>query len=85
MTYPDHSFDTVVLYNAFSHIQSQWSAIEKECRRVLKDDGAIWLVGTWKMDRPDGGSFRGERRVDFLTVKLGKDAATAATPFYPLE
>ena len=60
----------------------------KECRRVLKDDGAIWLVGTWKMDTGRMEEVFGESAVwrgDFLTVKLGKDAATAATPLYPLE
>ncbi len=50
MDYADETFDTVILYNAFFHIQSQWSEIERECRRVLKPDGVIYIVGTWKLD-----------------------------------
>lgn len=50
MSYPDHIFDTVMIYNAFAHIRSQWDAIEKECKRVLKPAGALYVVGTWKLD-----------------------------------
>ena len=50
MDYADDTFDTVVFYNAFYHIQSQWMDIEQECRRVLKTDGVIYVVGTWKLD-----------------------------------
>ena len=39
MSYPDNTFDTVVIYNAFFHIRDQWDEIEKECRRVLKTHG----------------------------------------------
>ena len=50
MVYADNTFDTVILYNAFSHIQTQWIEIEQECKRVLKADGVIYIVGTWKLD-----------------------------------
>ena len=50
MDYADDTFDTVILYNAFAHIQSQWVEIERECKRVLKADGVIYIVGTWKLD-----------------------------------
>ena len=50
MDYADDTFDTIVLYNAFYHIQSQWIEIERECRRVLKAEGVIYVVGTWKLD-----------------------------------
>ena len=50
MDYPDDSFDTVVLYNAFFHIQSHWDEIARECKRVVKDEGSIYIVGTWKLD-----------------------------------
>lgn len=50
MDYPDNSFDTVVLYNAFFHIQSHWDEIMRECKRVVKDEGSIYIVGTWKLD-----------------------------------
>lgn len=50
MEYGDNTFDTVVLYNAFYHVQPQWTEIERECKRVLKKAGAIYIVGTWKLD-----------------------------------
>lgn len=50
MDYADDTFDTVILYNAFYHIQSQWIKIEQECKRVLKAEGVIYIVGTWKLD-----------------------------------
>ena len=50
MAFTDSTFDTVVLYNAFSHIQSQWFEIKQECMRVLKTNGVIYVVGTWKID-----------------------------------
>lgn len=50
MDYADDTFDTVILYNAFYHVQSQWIEIERECKRVLKADGIIYVVGTWKLD-----------------------------------
>ncbi len=50
MDYADNTFDTIILYNAFYHIQSQWIKIEPECKRVLKAEGVIYIVGTWKLD-----------------------------------
>ncbi len=41
MSYSDNVFDTVVIYNAFFHIQSQWGVIERECKRVMKGTGKI--------------------------------------------
>ena len=38
MDYADNTFDTIILYNAFYHIQSQWIKIEPECKRVLKSE-----------------------------------------------
>lgn len=75
MEYPDRVFDTVVLYNAFSHIQSQWKEIECECKRVVKDDGVICIVGTWKMDtnlmqETFGGDAKWQN--GFLIVKMEK-------------
>ena len=50
MDYADDTFDTIICYNAFFHIQSQWIEIERECKRVLKTEGVIYVVGTWKLD-----------------------------------
>ena len=50
MDYPDHVFDTIVLYNSFFHVRSHWNEIERECKRVVKDEGVIYIVGTWRLD-----------------------------------
>ncbi len=50
MTYQGESFDNVFLYNAFFHVQTQWVDIEKECHRVLRPGGKIFIIGTWKLD-----------------------------------
>ena len=50
MTYADNTFDTIIIYNAFAHIVTQWHYIEKECRRVLKNTGKIILISTWSLD-----------------------------------
>jgi ubiquinone/menaquinone biosynthesis C-methylase UbiE len=50
MAYSDNVFDTIVIYNAFFHIYPQWDLIEKECKRVLKETGIIYIAGSWKLD-----------------------------------
>ena len=50
MTFADESFDTVVIYNALFHIKDYWDDIINECRRVIKKDGAIYVVSTWSLD-----------------------------------
>ncbi len=50
MRYPDEMFDAVYVYNALAHIRPQWEAIERECRRVLKQNGKLYIIGTWKID-----------------------------------
>ncbi len=73
MTYADCSFDTIVIYNAFFHIQTQWEQIEKECKRVLKSTGSIIIVGTWKLDTSLMIDFFGDRAIckdDFLVVRI---------------
>ena len=50
MDYPDNAFDTIVIYNSFFHIRSHWNEIEHECKRVVKHEGVIYIVGTWKLD-----------------------------------
>ena len=75
MDYADSTFDTVVLYNAFSHIQSQWLEIKRECSRVLKTNGVIYVVGTWKMDTHLMMEVFGDKakwRDEFLIVEIRK-------------
>lgn len=73
MDYADNTFDTVILYNAFFHIQSQWIEIERECKRVLKAGGVIYIVGTWKLDvhiMMDVFGDKAKWRDQFLIVEL---------------
>ena len=50
MAFEDETFDTIVLYNALYHIESQYEQIIAECKRVLKRKGQIIIIGTWKLD-----------------------------------
>ena len=75
MDYPDNTFDTIVLYNSFFHIRSQWNEIERECKRVVKDDGMICIVGTWKLDTNLMKEMFGDDakwQNGFLIVKMAK-------------
>lgn len=75
MDYADETFDTVILYNAFFHIQSQWIEIERECKRVLKAEGVIYVVGTWKLDvhiMMDVFGDKAKWRNQFLIVEIRK-------------
>lgn len=78
MRFPDETFDTVFLYNALSHVYSQWEPIQKECRRVLKPHGSIYIVGTWKIDivlMKDLFGGKVERHGDIYIVRLGKETS----------
>lgn len=75
MTFPDNSFDTVFIYNALSHIQSQWNEIQRECKRVIKETGKIYIVGTWKLDTNLMIDIFGDQAIQhdgFLVVKMTK-------------
>ena len=75
MSYPDHSFDTVIMYNAFAHVYTQWDLLEKECLRVLKPSGYFYVISTWSMDIALMNEvFEGktEKYKDFCVVKIEK-------------
>ena len=75
MSYSDDEFDTIVMYNAFFHIHSQWDKIEKECRRVIKRTGVIFIIGTWSLDVSLMTDTFGDNAVwhdSFLIVKITK-------------
>ena len=75
MSYPGESFDNVFLYNAFFHVQTQWSDIETECRRVLRPGGKIFIIGTWKLDvnlMVDIFGNAAQWSDEFLVVKIEK-------------
>jgi ubiquinone/menaquinone biosynthesis C-methylase UbiE len=65
----------VILYNALCHIEGRYDAIMAECRRVLKPEGRILLIATWKMDSSLMAKMFGDR-VERLEgnciMKLGK-------------
>ena len=76
MDFPDCSFDTVVLYNSFFHVQPDWSKIERECRRVVRVNGTICIVGSWKLDTNLMKDIFGDNAVwhdGFLIVKMGNN------------
>ena len=73
MRFSDCCFDTVMIYNAFSHIQTQWSAIQAECMRVLKTNGVLCIVSTWKIDTNlmiDTFGNQAKWQDEFLIVRL---------------
>ena len=73
MSYSNSSFDTVILYNAFSHIYAQWDAIKEECMRVVKSAGTVYIISTWKLDISLMTEVFGSNAVwikDFCVVKL---------------
>lgn len=75
MTFSENTFDTIVLYNSFFHIQSHWNEIERECKRVVRDEGAIYVVGTWKLDTNLIKEIFGDNakwQNDFLIAKMNK-------------
>lgn len=75
MRYASETFDTVFFYNALFHVRSQWEEIEKECRRVLKGKGSIYIVGTWKLDTAlmkDMFDDKAEWLNDFLIARIEK-------------
>ena len=72
MDFPDGRFDTVVLYNAFFHVQADWNRIAEECIRVLKPGGCLIIAGTWSLDMaPMKDIFGDQARLEkgFLIVK----------------
>ena len=76
MSYPDNTFDTIIIYNAFFHIRDQWDEIEKECRRVLKAEGIIYVIGTWKLDTSLMIDIFGDQafwKGGYLLVRIGKE------------
>ena len=76
MSYPDNTFDTIVIYNAFFHIREQWDEIERECRRVLKRQGILYIIGTWKLDTSLMTDIFGDQafwKEDYLFVRMEKE------------
>lgn len=51
MQYETASFDTVVLYNAIGHLEEVIEPVVKECRRVVREDGFVYIISSSKLDR----------------------------------
>lgn len=51
MAYQEQSFDTVVIYNAIGRLSEIIEPILRECRRVARQDGAIYIISSFKMDK----------------------------------
>ena len=47
----DDLFDTAVLYNAVGHLEEIIDEVLSECRRVVKPNGDIYLISSFKMDK----------------------------------
>ena len=51
MKYDDAAFDTIVIYNAIAHLNSVFPQVLKECGRVLKADGSIFIISSFGIDK----------------------------------
>ncbi|HJA94753.1 MAG TPA: class I SAM-dependent methyltransferase [Candidatus Eisenbergiella merdipullorum] len=51
MFYPSGTFDTAVLYNAVAHLGIALEQVLEECLRVLRSDGVILMISSFKMDK----------------------------------
>lgn len=52
MAFTDESFDTVALYNAVGHLGAVLEKVLKECLRVTKSGGAVFVISSFRMDMP---------------------------------
>ncbi len=52
MSFADESFDTVVMYNAVGHLCAVLEKVLKECVRVAKNGGKIFVISSFRMDMP---------------------------------
>lgn len=52
MSFADESFDTVVMYNAVGHLCAVLEKVLKECVRVTKNGGKIFVISSFRMDMP---------------------------------
>lgn len=52
MTFPDGSFDTVMICNALFHLRECLPQVMAECLRVRRRGGVIVLASSFKLDMP---------------------------------
>ena len=52
MAFEAESFDTVVMYNAVGHLGAVLEKVLRECFRVIKPGGRIFVISSFRMDMP---------------------------------
>lgn len=52
MAFPEGSFDAAVMYNAIGHLGAVLEKMLKECLRVTKTGGAIFVISSFRIDMP---------------------------------
>lgn len=52
MAFPESSFDAAVMYNAIGHLGAVLEKVLKECLRVTKPGGAIFVISSFRIDMP---------------------------------
>lgn len=50
MTFADGSFDTVIMYNSVGHLGAVLEKVLKECLRVTKPGGVIFVISSFRTD-----------------------------------
>ena len=52
LKFDNESFDIVAIYNAVMHLEDILESVIKECIRVTKKSGGIYIISTFSMDKP---------------------------------
>lgn len=76
MGYEDNTFDIVVIYNAVKHLDTVLQEIIRECTRVLKDNGKLYIISTFSIDKPiiktELPRILGGLNLEFISLSKGK-------------
>ncbi len=51
LPFADGAFDTVVIFNGMARLEDVLGPVIAQCRRVVKADGAIYVISTRMMDK----------------------------------
>lgn len=51
MKYEENTFDAVVIYNAIAHLNKIFPSVLKECDRVRKAGGALFVISSFGIDK----------------------------------
>ena len=78
MPFEANTFDTVIIYNAVGHIEYSLENILEECQRVLRHDGHIYIISSYKMDK----MVIEEHLIPMLKKKTINFCSEIVPPFY---